>query len=188
MKRGSAERDVLVSRVHGRQSPSVVDAKGNSARTNVELEGDDAERLKALRSLRQKHNKPEDWMTGTFHQYDISDVVGAGTFGQVGRDSLRGYLFSCFVASCHADQKAPRCREKALQQYVNFATYNFQYSTLPVHRSSTAVILGCFSGQHTRIYCTPLPRTSWSDPDLISPRPEPYKSDPVGMQSALHNR
>lgn len=49
----------------------------------MELEGDDAERLKALRSLRRKHNKPEDWMTGTFHQYDISDVVGAGTFGQV---------------------------------------------------------------------------------------------------------
>lgn len=93
MKRGSAERDALGSRVHGRQSPSVVDAKGSAGRTNVELEGDDAERLKALRSLRRKHNKPEDWMTGTFHQYDISDVVGAGTFGQVSRDSLRCAVF-----------------------------------------------------------------------------------------------
>lgn len=66
----------------------MVDAKGISAsarRSNVELEGEDAHRLKALRSLRRKHNKPEDWMSGTFHQYDISDVVGAGTFGQVGR-------------------------------------------------------------------------------------------------------
>ncbi|CAM9495862.1 unnamed protein product [Ectocarpus sp. 6 AP-2014] len=57
----------------------------NSERASLELEGpgEDADRLRALRSLRRKRNKPEDWMSGTFHQYDISDVVGAGTFGQV---------------------------------------------------------------------------------------------------------
>lgn len=49
----------------------------------LEGEGEDADRLRALRSLRRKRTKPEDWMSGTFHQYDISDVVGAGTFGQV---------------------------------------------------------------------------------------------------------
>lgn len=105
MKRSSAERDAFGSRVHGRQPPSVVDVKGSVGRTNVELEGDDAQRLTALRSLRRKHNKPEDWMTGTFHQYDISDVVGAGTFGQVSRDSLRCAFFSCFVPSCSSNQK-----------------------------------------------------------------------------------
>ncbi|CAM9567675.1 unnamed protein product [Ascophyllum nodosum] len=48
-----------------------------------------------MRSLRRKRTKPEDWMTGTFHLYAISDVVGAGTFGQVTqRGRIRHNLYS----------------------------------------------------------------------------------------------
>lgn len=81
MKRTVSERDAFASRGHSRPpSPSLADQ-----RASLELEGrgEDADRLRKLRSLRRKRNKPEDWMSGTFHQYDISDVVGAGTFGQV---------------------------------------------------------------------------------------------------------
>lgn len=73
-------------RRHGGKSLSSFAMKRtNSERASLELEGpgEDADRLRALRSLRRKRTKPEDWMSGTFHQYDISDVVGAGTFGQV---------------------------------------------------------------------------------------------------------
>lgn len=89
MKRAAAERNPFDSRSRDRVSPLMGDTKGNAGRrASPELEGDDAERLQALRSQRQKRTKPEDWMSGTFHQYDISDVVGAGTFGQVGVDRL----------------------------------------------------------------------------------------------------
>lgn len=92
MKRTIADRDYFDSRAHGRSSPSLIDrfppAVGTSQldrRDTLQLEGkgEDADRLRDLRSLRRKRSKPEDWMSGTFHQYDISDVVGAGTFGQV---------------------------------------------------------------------------------------------------------
>lgn len=83
MKRTITERDAIASRPHGRSSPSLIDP-GVRASLELEGEGEDADRLRALRSARRKRSKPEDWMSGTFHQYDISDVVGAGTFGQVG--------------------------------------------------------------------------------------------------------
>eukprot|EP00752_Nemacystus_decipiens_P009556 g8536.t1 len=66
-----------------RSSSSLVDRTGGRASVALEGEGEDADRLRALRSQRRKRSKPEDWISGTFHQYDISGVVGAGTFGQV---------------------------------------------------------------------------------------------------------
>lgn len=85
MKRSISERDAFASGGLGRSlSSGLVDrAGGRAGAVALEGEGEDAERLRALRSLRRKRTKPEDWMSGTFHQYDISDVVGAGTFGQV---------------------------------------------------------------------------------------------------------
>lgn len=91
MKRTIVEIDSFESRAHGRSSPSLIDRFPSAVgakldrRDTLQLEGkgEDADRLRALRSLRRKRSKPEDWMSGTFHQYDISDVVGAGTFGQV---------------------------------------------------------------------------------------------------------
>ncbi len=83
MKRTIIERDAIASRSHGRSSPSLVDP-GVRASLELEGEGEDADRLRALRSARRRRSKPEDWMSGTIHQYHISDVVGAGTFGQVG--------------------------------------------------------------------------------------------------------
>ena len=83
MKRTAAERDGLQLWTHDRALSSLGDSKGSVRRASTELEGEDAERLQAMRSLRRKRTKPEDWMTGTFHLYAISDVVGAGTFGQV---------------------------------------------------------------------------------------------------------
>eukprot|EP00903_Cladosiphon_okamuranus_P006726 g6563.t1 len=84
MKRSLSERDAFASGGLGRSSSSLIDrAAGGRASVALEGEGEDADRLRALRSLRRKRTKPEDWMSGTFHQYDISDVVGAGTFGQV---------------------------------------------------------------------------------------------------------
>lgn len=84
MKRSISERDAFAPGSLGRSSSSLVD-RGGRASLALEGEGEDADRLRALRSLRRERNKPEDWMSGTFHQYDISDVVGAGTFGQVTR-------------------------------------------------------------------------------------------------------
>lgn len=83
MTRSLSDRDAFVSGGLARSSSSLVDRAGGRASVALEGEGEDADRLRALRSLRRKRSKPEDWMSGTFHQYDISDVVGAGTFGQV---------------------------------------------------------------------------------------------------------
>lgn len=83
MKRTAAERDSFTLGMQGRVLDPLSDSRFSARRASPELEGEDAERLQALRSMRRKRTKPEDWMTGTFHQYDISDVVGAGTFGQV---------------------------------------------------------------------------------------------------------
>lgn len=162
MKRGSAERDALGS-VHGRQSPSVVDAKGSAGRTNVELEGDDAERLKALRSLRRKHNKPEDWMTGTFHQYDISDVVGAGTFGQVSRDSVR-----CFRRAL------PKKKLHAVGRRHSSSTQSFTIQR-PVFDTTRSLVKYCYFGMfhwltHAHMICTLLLDT------LTRPRPDPART------------
>lgn len=83
MKRTAAERDAFALGIQGRILDPLSDSRFSTRRASPELEGEDAERLQALRSMRRKRTKPEDWMTGTFHQYDISDVIGAGTFGQV---------------------------------------------------------------------------------------------------------
>lgn len=93
MKRSISERDAFASGGLGRSSSSLGDRGGRASVAALEGEGEDADRLRALRSLRRKRSKPEDWMSGTFHQYDISDVVGAGTFGQVcGWVALAGKL------------------------------------------------------------------------------------------------
>lgn len=83
MKRTAAERDAFGSRLHERVSPPVGDMKGGVRRANPELDGEEAERVKAMQSLRQKRTKPQDWTTNTFHQYTVLNVIGAGTFGQV---------------------------------------------------------------------------------------------------------
>lgn len=83
MKRTAAERDAFGSRLHDRASPTVGDMKGGIRQANPELDGEEAKRVKAMQSLRQKRTKPQDWTTNTFHQYTVLNVVGAGTFGQV---------------------------------------------------------------------------------------------------------
>lgn len=87
MKRSLSERDAFAPGGLARSSSSLVDRAGGrvGGRASVALEGEgeDADRLRALRSLRRKRSTPEDWMSGTFHHYDIADVVGAGTFGKV---------------------------------------------------------------------------------------------------------
>lgn len=95
MTRSLSDRDAFVSGGLARSSSSLVDRAGGRASVALEGEGEDADRLRALRSLRRKRSKPEDWMSGTFHQYDISDVVGAGTFGQV-----RGWVCTFQYNTC----------------------------------------------------------------------------------------
>lgn len=46
-------------------------------------EADEAERLQNIRSIRQKRTKPQDWISMTFHQYRLMNVIGSGTFGEV---------------------------------------------------------------------------------------------------------
>lgn len=96
MKRTAAERDAFALRMHEQILDPLSDSRFSARRASPELEGEDAERLQALRSMRRKRTKPEDWMTGTFHQYDISEVVGAGTFGQVKGTML---FYRCWFTS-----------------------------------------------------------------------------------------
>lgn len=65
---------------------------GAWAGTSLGLEqAEEAERLQSVRSARQKRTKPQDWISMTFHQYRLMNVVGSGTFGDVSNE-CRQYI------------------------------------------------------------------------------------------------